>query len=926
MNNFTAFPARLFLVFMFLLAASIVNSEENIYVISLANAEQVSENELHVDLLLSNNGASFFIDHVEVVIGFNPAITGEGFFDSDAGLQVIAGSSQLIYFPVSTNFIVEDDDSFRFDTPQPGEGDLVQEVGSGSTLRLARLKVIVHYEDMRGVFDNIPPGFMFDADDSRLFVCDVDDDNRKSGPAMLLEGGAFHNATGNRPLAGHYYSGNGYWHGDDGIKHPQWNAHEETHSNFAHQLPHEHANAIIGGRVSIAHNQAVTLTADNNGNGGHLYIQNAQPGIYNLELKANGAGVNVMLLDSAYNILPNPAKITQGEKFSIYTICLWGDETCGSFINWTDQNNEIIEGGEFNGPFTMPASDMVITANWTSGTTSQPLYHDASACIAAGAPTTFSPDTPLADVFLPSSKHRDLSSQLVIEPGASLTVDILHNDHDAGAEAIVLQSLDGSDVAGSLIHMNDGVLATVERYIDRWLPDSPQHGWHFIASPVQDMDIRPEFVPYMPDGTVPPWVDFYKWDEALVDELDGEEVAGWWVNSKRPGNTWNPDFEDVFVTGRGYLLAYGEPGSKDAGDRVHRFSGVMEVGDVTHGGLSHTEPGEYAGWHLIGNPFASALDWTKGSWQRQNILGGPVIWHEANASYTPVIDIIPAMNGFMIKTSGGGSLTIPADARTHHASGWYKSPVADNAYACSSREPGKQHAGSVLPYPTPKSTPDAMAHIRLTAYCPDRQTAQESVILFRPEATNGYDPLYDTRFKEGHAPQFYSLSDNKPLLLNNRPDPGEAQTIPLAFLPERTSTYYIALSNQPEDVRLYLEDPLERQIHTLSDNKAYSFSQSGGQMRNFLLHINPGEVSEPNAGADEDSALDSWSWQKTLYVRTESNRTCVRLYNIRGQLLHHVSLNGQGLHSMELPGLSGVFVVRLQADGLLVVRRVSFEL
>lgn len=478
---------------------------------------------------------------------------------------------------------------------------------------------------------------------------------------------------------------------------------------------------------------------------------------------------------------------------------------------------------------------------------------------------------------------RGAQPRLLVEAGASLQVEHLYASTDMGAEAILLQGCAEGTPSGRLIHNNEGVKATVEEHFNRYSQGRPQHGWHLVSSPVQEMPIRPEFIPYPPEGEMPDWVDFYKWDEAHQQEVDGETVFGWWINSKQ-GDSWNAGFEELFRTGTGYLFAYG-----GTGDRMHRFEGVLEVSDIPVNGLTYTAGGDYAGWHLLGNPFVTDISWSKGDWQRQNILGGPVIWQENYGSYSPAVDIIPAMQGFMLKTSGNGSLIIPAGAR-------------------------------LIDEPDRRNDSGTIRHIRIAAHDPDRQTAQETVILFRPDATPGYDIHYDTPFVQGHAPQFYSLSDDQPLLLNNRPDLFEAQTIPLMFLADHTNEYHIGLKEVPEGVRLYLEDLQERQVYPLEDQGVLPFSQVDGQPRHFLLHLNPEGVPQPSACSGE--SLLAWAWQQTLFVHTGNDHTSVRLYNLYGQLLHRQTFSGQGLHSTELPGLSGIFIVRLEADDLVVVRRV----
>ena len=493
-----------------------------------------------------------------------------------------------------------------------------------------------------------------------------------------------------------------------------------------------------------------------------------------------------------------------------------------------------------------------------------------------------------------------LSSSLRVSAGASLTVDKLLNDHqDEGA--VILESGSGEEVSGSLIHGNEATPATVEVHIARWSPDEPYRGWHMISSPVADMPIRPEFVP---EGQIPVWIDFYKWDEAHVAEAGGREVTGWWINSKRPGGVWNDDFETGFLPGRGYLLAYGQPDKENLshnqltrfleeknyepyGNKPHVFTGELNVADYPVGGLGRADSGTYAGWHLLGNPFPSAIDWTLGDWDRHNIIGGPVIWREEYASYSPVLDIIPAMNGFMIQTSGNGSLKIPAGSRVHDATPWYKS----------------------------EAKPGTHSLIRLTAHDPAGKTAQETLVRFLPDATAQFDTLYDTPYMAGYAPEFYSLAGDIPVSLNSLPETGHETEIPLAFLSNssRKASFFIELNHAPHGMPLYLEDHQTGTIHCFGEEGAYHFTADPSDPpHRFVLHAGK-DLPTGTAATGETTCVDprAWRYDDILYVETNRADITVEVIDLMGRVILKKQLSGAGTHQLGFRQKPGVYVVRI---------------
>ncbi len=838
------------------------------YELILDNFQQISENELHFDVILQNTGAAFFLNNVQMVIEFNQHILPEnGFFDN-SGLNIISESSDLFYPPKDQNFYLStNNDGLVLLTGEPLLEEVAQEISTDDYIRIARLQVIVFYKDARGAFSDVAPNLTFRESSSFALKCPVDENGRKTGIAEHLNGRQLINNIPNRSLAGHCFSGIGNWsanNNDDNYIH--WNAHPETHQDFAFNLPQQYHNVIITGTALILSGETVTLKADIDELGGRLTIIKPPSPQYQIMLVANGFNARVRLLDAEYNELDNPTFADAGTVFYLQAITFPGS---GEFLNWTDQYGNVLSTSSMFGPYEMPAADMEITANWSSGSKT-----------VDGAGVEYQ------------------NAGLVIEPGGSLTVDTIYNDHEAGAEAIVLQSTAGDDATGSLIHQNQGVGATVERFIDRWPAESPWHGWHLISSPVEAMPIRPEFVPVGEDGTIPPWVDFYKWDEAHVQDHEGEMLTGWWINSKLSGGIWNPEFEDNFQTGRGYLMAYG-PQSKGV---VRSFMGELEVSDVPVTNLTHTGEGDDAGWHLLGNPFASALDWTRGDWQRANIIGGPKIWHETYASYTPVIDIIPAMNGFMVHTSGDGSLTMPAGARVHDITGWYKSGgVALARAALADGQATKRFRGDSGTIP----------HIRLTAFDPVGQTAQETVILQRPEATEGLDPVFDTPFMPGYAPEFYTISEHTPLALNNHPELYDGMIIPMGFKKNASSEFYIALSANIGNTILYLEDRIANKMHLLNETPVVHFtSLPGDPVQRFRLHINPDQSTLAGEAAAQEHPV-VFAYQNTIYVHTRSEIITIRVMDLHGRLLKHRKLYGSGHHTINSTLPKGIYIIRL---------------
>lgn len=451
----------------------------------------------------------------------------------------------------------------------------------------------------------------------------------------------------------------------------------------------------------------------------------------------------------------------------------------------------------------------------------------------------------------------------------SVTDTIVNNDGVAGL--IIKSDATGS---GSLIHNTEDIEATVQRYINNWTTGNEIFGWHFLSSPVLNQAIRPEF---MPNGDpLPVEIDFYKWDE----DFTYEGTTGWWVNSKDDNGNWNTNFEDNFTMGAGYLTAYEGP---DYGNTSKEFKGVINVDDVAVSNLTHTPESTHPGWNLLGNPFTSALDWTDDSWTKTNIGAIAQIWDEASASYELIYDnegnqIIPAHNGFMVYADiGGGSITIPKDARVHDYQSWFKM--------------------------------NSEQSIRLVAHDLDKGASQQTTIRENAASTEDFDLEFDAYFLSGYAPMFYSVSANKAFALNTLPDFNENTNIPLGFVKNQAANFKIELTRGPENNDLYLTDLKEGFVQNMTMDSVYYFSSEIDDDPNrFVLSFST--VGEQEI--EPANPFSIWYFDGKIVVRNEAScKNQLLIFNSAGQIIDQETFNGPGVfnYSAELP--TGMYIAKV---------------
>lgn len=441
-------------------------------------------------------------------------------------------------------------------------------------------------------------------------------------------------------------------------------------------------------------------------------------------------------------------------------------------------------------------------------------------------------------------------STLNIKPGGYLTIgrnlEAYHGTFTIESDVSSQGSLIvGGSFSGSI---------NVQRHIAGW--SDAAHGWHFLSSPVAAQAISAFH-------TAGSGNDFYKWNEPTNE----------WINRTASGGGLNGSFETNFAIGTGYLIANSAPDTKT-------FSGTLNNAIIALSNLSSTSSSGYQGWHFLGNPFPCALDFNSGNWNKTNVGTYAQIWKESTASYKVLAGehIIPAMNGFMVYVSSGtNSITIPTDARVHSDSNWYKSASAD--------------AGRIV----------------LKAVDPEGNTAQESIIRFDPEATEGFDLQFDSYFIAGFAPMFYTVSKDEMFALNTLPGFSKELQIPMGFVKNSSSSFTITLQENIPEVVVYLKDLKTGLSHKLNDG-AYSFTSVDGDDPNrFILCFGTVGIDDPVMTSERPKV---WYASDRLYVESSEIIDRLEVLDLQGRILHSTAV-GDKYASFEMDLPAGICLVKV---------------
>ena len=513
-----------------------------------------------------------------------------------------------------------------------------------------------------------------------------------------------------------------------------------------------------------------------------------------------------------------------------------------------DTQNAVVSNGSAIGP-TVAITSNTVGGNWDLATTWD-LNHVPNATnhvIIASAPGN------------PVLVNTDatVSGNLTINSGAALTVE------SGKALTISGDLLIKSDASGTGSFINNGTYTaantTVERYITGYNPlADPADGWRFVSSPVGNTAIG-NFAPAANE-------DFFKYNE-VTDTWENYAVSAF-----------------GFTKGMGYLAAYASSGTKS-------FTGTLNNTDVTFTNLTKTfnHIPDTMGWHLLGNPFASAIKWNKdgGDWALSNVYPTAKVLN-TGGTYTDVNanDYIPAMQGFLIQlVTGTNSITIPASSRDHsNANIANKSTIAEN--------------------------------LKLTVSSIGNNSYVESIIKTDASATNGFDSDYDANFLSGMygTPQLYSKVGNYKLSTNVLPTiNNNVVMVPVSFIAGSATNYKLTADgiNTFNCSAITLVDLKTNTSHNLMANPVYSFTATASDNANrFQLYFNSA------VGIDENNQVNStiYSYGNEIYVSSANAIRQISIYNTLGQLIHTAN-NPQGLFKYSLNNNStNYYIVKVITD------------
>ncbi|MFP4468895.1 MAG: T9SS type A sorting domain-containing protein [Bacteroidales bacterium] len=444
---------------------------------------------------------------------------------------------------------------------------------------------------------------------------------------------------------------------------------------------------------------------------------------------------------------------------------------------------------------------------------------------------------------------------------------------------IVIGADEETGASGSFIHSTDDIPATVEHY------PAGGNAWQMISGPV-DMDILgSDFAPGESD-------DFYMYYD---------QDPGIWVNFK---NRFVKDIDIAFndndanggtefVPGRGYLVSYDVGENKEfSGDlNANAVPFALDVNDPESDKSGAAKSWTYEpGWNLIGNPYASYIDWDA------VVAGNPGLLAENHAQV------------YDHNEGGGGDYVHPTTLKPKQ--GFFV--LAENAGNLTFENTHQVHA------PVGKSHKVAAQDMLRLNIAHEDYYSQTSVFL-NPEASEDHDRYDASKMFSFNPdmPQIYSsTADGRMVAINSLPEIHEELVIPVGVRLPSEGEYTISLSEELgafSSSPVYLVDHEAEKEVLLSEAGLYTFNvqnateDSGANRFELRFGDAPTDTDIP----EEETGMKAWAVDHALYLETSHPQTEVTVYDIQGRQMkqHRMDAGSEQLQLNTAPGMYFVQMV-----------------
>ena len=492
-------------------------------------------------------------------------------------------------------------------------------------------------------------------------------------------------------------------------------------------------------------------------------------------------------------------------------------------------------------------------------------------------------------------------NSLKVENGDFQTNDLLLLVSNASKTAFI----DGSG--------SGEVLGAVK--MQRYLPNA--FGYKYFSSPFSNSVVGHLSAFFELTDPVTGFPHLYEYIEDRKD-VDGNDLTGW-QKFLDPAASLEP--------AKGYAVNW-------SGENIPLT--IELSGNVNNAAFTlnlENNNGTYTnGFHLVGNPYPSPIDWNA-IVPVSTGIDNAIYFFTADATerytgtYTTYVNgistdgrsssIIPSMQGFFIRVSDP-------------ANGNY--PSTSSLRFTNAARTGNQVAHQYYEARNKSEVPK----IKVTAGFKAEEIQDATVIYFANGATSGFEKDLDAQKLLNTAvdvPNLYSLSrKNEKMAINAVSNLStEKLEIPLGIVAEKTGEMLLRLSeasNLSPLLHIYLKDRKKKTLKEFGENTAYSFTSQKGEINDrFSLLLTSVKLSTAQiALITEDFSVYTKEEEIIVKLNLMNNTEArVTISNLSGQILQ--TGTGYGTEEIRFNGnfVEGIYLVTLATEKESYTKKILFK-
>lgn len=388
--------------------------------------------------------------------------------------------------------------------------------------------------------------------------------------------------------------------------------------------------------------------------------------------------------------------------------------------------------------------------------------------------------------------------------------------------------------------------------------DSSAIGWHYISTPMENLTISDlqQGLQIIGLGTTVhsnPFPSLFYYNESVVDQ---DLIKGW-----EPPATFTSSFESL--TGYIYYKYRHEQEKLKLKGKV--FTGAKsKYLTYSNSGSENAD-----GWHLMGNPYPSAINW--------DLVDVPASMDNALYIYNSKTDLyetyvdgigvngsssnVPTMTSYFVHVNSPTTFSLDNSVRT----------VA----------PDTRHLK------TAKSSGFVLT-LELTAGSHTDQT----IIRIREGSSVGFDSKFDAyKLMSSTGTNIYSMVSNKNLSINSVDNFNEEISIPVELSTKASAfSLKIITSNEWIDTYTAVLVSQNNKEYMLTEGMNFAVQSADDFSRNYSLVLKPKQPTSFDYNNEKEGGLSIFAYGGFLVIGEGTGFHSFKLYSKEGRLVHQGSL------------------------------------